>query len=241
MPTKWYQGEVERIENLSENTREFSLKVIDEQQFDFVPGQFITLDLPVSDKRLNRWRSYSLADMPDGNNIKLCISKMEGGLGTTYLFDEVRPGSVLKFKGPDGNFVLPEKIESDLVFVCNGTGVAPFRSMIKHIYRNNLIHSKIHLIFGGRTIDNILYREEFEQLASEQKEFDYDVAISREDVSDNGFYSGYVHQIYLEKYGQLDDQIFFLCGWTEMIDEAVANLLLKLGADKSQIKYELYG
>ena len=241
MPTKWYEGQVIGIKDLSSTTREFILEVKDEEEVTYKPGQFITLDLPVSEKRLNRWRSYSLADQPNGNIIELCISKMEGGIGTSYLFEDVAVGSLLKFKGPDGNFILPEKIENDLVFICNGTGIAPFRSMIRSIYSNETNHKNIHLIFGGKTQDSILYKDEFETLAENNSEFDYDIAISREEVTNKKHYSGRIHQIYMEKHVDVKDKVFYLCGWTEMIDEAVANLLLKLGVNKSQIKYELYG
>ncbi|MDV7396219.1 hypothetical protein RZS08_32800, partial [Arthrospira platensis SPKY1] len=55
-------------------------------------------------------------------------------------------------------------------------------------------------------------------------------------------YKGYVHQVYLERYAQPDPGVaFYLCGWSNMIDDAVANLIVKLGYDKSQIHYELYG
>ena len=53
---------------------------------------------------------------------------------------------------------------------------------------------------------------------------------------------GHVHQVYLEKYADVQpDRRFYLCGWSNMIDEAVANLLVKIGYDRRQIIYELYG
>ena len=84
------------------------------------------------------------------------------------------------------------------------------------------------------------YREEFEQLARDYQWFSYDVALSREDEWTG--HKGYIHDIYMKKYvNNIFDKRFYLCGWTPMIDEAVANLLLKLKVDKSYIHYELYG
>ncbi|MEK7254250.1 MAG: FAD-binding oxidoreductase [Bacteroidota bacterium] len=249
MPVKWFDCHLVRTEDTSKETKRFWLEIQDENHFDFQAGQFVTMDLPVGEKRLQRWRSYSIANPPDGSNLlEFCIVHLDGGLATQYLFDVAKPGTNIRFKGPDGAFVLPEKIEKDLVFICTGTGVAPFRSMIQDLHRKNLPHQNIHLIFGTRWKDGILYREEFETLAQTMPGFRYSVALSREeelppDGQNMEFRRGYVHQFYLENYAgkPLTDVDFYICGWSKMIDEAVANLLLKLGCERSQIKYELYG
>jgi ferredoxin-NADP reductase len=241
MPTTWHDGIVRKIELVSPNVRHFQVEVLGVPSFDFVAGQFITLDLPIGEKRLQRWRSYSIANAPNGSNqLELCIVNASEGLGSTYLFDEIQEGSMLKIKGPDGGFVLPEKIEKDLVFICTGTGIAPFRSMIHALQKSGKTHRKLHLIFGTQVETGILYRDEFEKLASEMPGFQYDVALSRQ--ADWPGRKGHIHQIYLEQYScPHPDVTFYLCGWRNMIDEAVDNLVVKLGYDRKQIHYELYG
>lgn len=242
MPAKWYHGTVTNIISLNETTRQFTLEIDQpEVPFEFKPGQFITMDLPVGDKRLDRWRSYSIASKPDSSGkLELCIVRSENGKGTAYLFDEVKPGHKIKFKGPDGSFVLPEDLTREIIMVCTGTGLAPFRSMLLHIDAHDIPFHKIHLIFGTRKSEHILYREELSQLYQKYKNFEYSIALSREDSQ--GCARGYVHQIYLEKYKDPDpNRLFMICGWSQMIDEAVANLLAIPGYNQSQIKYELYG
>lgn len=199
------------------------------------------MDLPIGEKRLQRWRSYSIANPPDHSKLlEFCIVNAEEGLGSKYLFEEVREGSTLKFKGPDGGFVLPEKIEKDLVLICTGTGIAPFRSMIWDLKKNHKPHRNIHLIFGTREESGILYRDEWEEIRQSTPGFSYDVALSRQENWPG--WKGYVHQIYLEKYtSPRPDVDFYICGWSNMIDEAVAKLLLQLKYERSQIHYELYG
>lgn len=238
----WYNSTVVKIEQAAPNVRRFWLETPDAPRPDFRAGQFITFDLPVGEKRLQRWRSYSIASAPgdDPNLLELCIVRAPDGLATRYLFDDVQPGSTLRWKGPEGTFCLPDTLEKDLVLICTGTGVAPFRSMLRDLQHSGKPHRNIHLIFGARTEADILYRAEFEALARSMPGFRYDVALSRQ--PDWSGYKGYVHQIYLEHYAQKrPDVAFYLCGWTNMIDEAVANLLVKLGYDRSQILYELYG
>lgn len=248
MPWKWYDSKVVRIEDQTENTKRFWVEASEEPALDFKAGQFVTMDLPIDKKRLKRWRSYSIANHPDGSNqLEFCIVRLDGGAGTKYLFEDIEVGSSIRFKGPDGAFVLPEKVESDLVFICTGTGVAPFRSMIWDLYLNKKPHRNIHLIFGTRYADGILYREEFEELMEKMPGFRYSVALSREeDPSRYDFsfdvYKGYVHQVYRKFHGEKRDDVhFYICGWSNMIDDAVENLLVKLAYDKSQIHYELYG
>ncbi len=241
MPT-WYQSTVVRIEQAGPSVRRFFLETPDVPRPDFRAGQFITMDLPVGEKRLQRWRSYSIAGAPDDdpNLLELCIVRAPEGLATRYLFDEVQVGSTLRWKGPEGTFCLPETIEKDLVLICTGTGVAPFRSMLRDLQHTGKPHRDIHLIFGARTEADILYRAEFEELVRTMPGFRYDIALSRQ--PDWSGYKGYVHQIYLEYYAQKrPDVAFYLCGWGNMIDDAVANLLIKSGYDRSQILYELYG
>ncbi len=241
MAWKWYDSKVVKIEDESPSVKRFYLEIEDVEDFEFEAGQFVTLDLPISEKRLKRWRSYSIANPPDGTNvIELCIVLLEGGLGSTYLFKEVGIGSSIRFKGPSGAFYLPKEINDDLVLVCTGTGVAPFRSMIHNLLNKNMDRKKIHLIFGARKEEDILYREEFEQLAADHPEFTYDVCLSREDHWEG--YRGYVHQVYMEKYPEHPEETrFYLCGWSQMIDEAVEKLLLNKKVDKKNIIYELYG
>jgi ferredoxin-NADP reductase len=241
MPTIWYESVVTRIAIEAPNVRRFWIQTPEIAQHDFRAGQFLTFDLPIGDKRLQRWRSYSIASAPDGSNIlELCIVRSAAGAGSRYFFETIEVGSTLRWKGPDGAFYLPETIENDLVLICTGTGIAPFRSMLLDLQNRQAAHRKIHLIFGCRTEADILYRTELEALAAQNNWFQYDVALSRQ--SDGPGVLGYVHQLYLEKYKTVrPDLAFYICGWSKMIDETVANLIVHLGYDRQQVHYELYG
>ena len=243
----WRTGKVIRIEQQTASTRRFFIQVPELDVFDFIPGQFVTLDLPIHEKTNKRWRSYSIASNPDGTNIfELCIVLLEGGAGTTYLFNEIKEGAELTLRGPVGVFTLPEPIEKDLFLVCTGTGIAPFRSMIKNIIAHKIYHQKIHIIFGCRTKDDVLYLAEMKTLMKEDDDFIFHVAYSREEVNEPYAYSGYVHPIY-EKIcteNKFDDALkpanFYLCGWRGMIDEATKKIM-ELGYEKKSIHVEIYG
>lgn len=235
----WRTGNVIRITQETPNTRRFWIQIPELEYFDFKPGQFVTLDLPIHEQRNKRWRSYSIASWPDSSNIiELVIVFLEGGAGTTYLFNEVREGSELLLRGPQGVFTLPEVLEKNLFLVCTGTGIAPFRSMVKYLQLHSLDHRDIHLIFGCRTKDDLLYYSEMKELDRSMKGFHYHPTLSRE--MREGFSQGYVHQLYQTLCTEHPEALFFLCGWKQMIDEARLRIT-EMGYDKKSIHLELYG
>lgn len=238
----WRTGKVIRIEQATLNTRRFWIKIPELEVFNFKPGQFVTLDLPIHEKRNKRWRSYSIASYADGTNvIELVIVLLEGGAGTQYLFNEVKKGTELQLRGPQGVFVLPEIIDKDLFLICTGTGVAPFRSMVQYLNKHNISHKNIYLIFGCRTKQDLLYAEELQQLEGTLSNFTYLPTFSRELKEDTSVRHGYVHAVYeqiLE--AQKPAAQFFLCGWKQMVDEAKQRIIA-LGYTKQDVHLELYG
>src|ERR1700716_2593789 len=106
----WRTGKIIRIEQAIHNTRRYWIEVPELDVFDFKPGQFVTLDLPIHEKANKRWRSYSIASPPDNTNIfELVVSFMEGGAGTNYLFNVAQEGTELTYRGAQGVFLLPEQ------------------------------------------------------------------------------------------------------------------------------------
>ena len=245
----WRTGKIIKIENETGATKRFWIEVPDLQVFDFKPGQFVTLDLPIHEKPNKRWRSYSIASWPDGTNVfELVIVWLEGGAGTTYLFNEVGVGSELTFRGPQGVFILPEIIDRDLFLVCTGTGIAPFRSMVHYIAMHNMPHKNIYLIFGCRQLGDALYGAEMREFGKELPAFHYLPTFSRENPDDKSIRRGYVHTVYEEITQEKPrtegespcPAYFYLCGWKNMVDEAKQRIQA-LGFDRKAIHLELYG
>jgi ferredoxin-NADP reductase len=234
----WRTGKVIRIENETSDTKRYWIEVPELTSFDFTPGQFVTLDLPIHEKVNKRWRSYSIASWPDGTNVfELVIVLDKRGLGTPYLFNEIHVGSDLTFRGAQGVFTLKEPLDKDIFMICTGTGIAPFRSMINHIKNHNIPHQNIYLVFGCRTKDTLLYYNELANLQNELPGFKYLPTLSREEWEGH---SGYVHAIYESLCAERKPASFFLCGWKGMIDEAKKRIT-DMGYDKKAIHQEVYG
>ncbi|MGJ7031300.1 ferredoxin--NADP reductase [Niabella hirudinis] len=237
MPLTWLTGTIVNIIDETYNTRRYFIQVDEADHFDFTAGQFVTLDLPIHEKPNKRWRSYSIASAPNGTAVyELLIVLVEDGLGTPYMFKNWAVGSKVTFRGPLGVFTLKEEqLQQELFLVCTGTGIAPFRSMLHTLVRENLPHKHIYLIYGCRTQQDLLYYEEMKNLGLEN--FHYIPTLSREEWEGK---TGYVHAIYEEHAGGKAGANFFLCGWKNMIDEA-RRRIVEMGFDKKAVHFELYG
>jgi|TARA_B110000914_G_C15411282_1_gene421955 NAD(P)H-flavin reductase len=229
----WTKALFYSIEKVSKLTRKFHIK-IEDNNFSYIAGQFIQIKIN------NLIRSYSIASYIENSNfVELIIVKLEGGAATSFLFDNVKEGDYLEVKGPLGKFVLPEIINNDIFFICTGTGIAPFRSMLQYIILKKINYQNIYLFFGTRTKKDLLYFDEMSNLKNFMNNFNYIPILSREKWAGN---SGYVHEQYLNiiKNKSLNDPIFYLCGWKDMIKEARTNLK-GLGFESKKIKLEIYG
>lgn len=241
--SKWKPAVITRIQQRTETVRSFWLALSDREKLEFRPGQFLTLDLPIGKTRRDGWRSYSIASAPDDTNeAELCIVQLPDGKGTEYLFHLAEVGTELLTKEPGGVFTLPDRpLDYDVVMICTGTGIAPFRSMLKQRLAQETVN--FHLIFGCRTAADLLYRDELEQMIEEYPNFTYTATLSRESPMKADFevVQGYVHQVYERDYAEVRPGVkFYLCGWSQMVDEAHERLL-KLGYAKEQVILELYG
>lgn len=235
----WRTGKVIRIEDETYNTKRYWIQVPDVENFDFTPGQFVTLDLPIHEKPNKRWRSYSIASWPDGSNIfELLIVLVEDGAGTPWIWNNISVGSEFVMRGPQGVFVLHEEnLSKDLFLISTGTGIAPFRSMTQYIKLHNIAHENIYMIFGCRTQRDLLYYDELKQLQEELPKFQFIPTLSREEWLGK---RGYVHALYEELCHTKQPATFFICGWKAMIDEAKRRIQ-ELGYDRKSIHQELYG
>ena len=243
----WQKGRIIEINQVAPTTRSFFIEVADTNSIDFEPGQFITLDLPIHTQKNRRWRSYSISSHPNKTNIvELVIVYLEGGAGSNFLFNETKVGDELTFRGPLGKFVLPSTLDKDLYLICTGTGIAPFRSMIHHIQTKNIPYKNIYLIFGCRTFDYCLYKDELIQLQNQMLNFFYHPCFSREEIIPGWGTKGYVHDVYKDLLqskklnNNLSPAYFYLCGWKNMLDDA-RNKIVEIGYEKKDIHYELYG
>jgi NAD(P)H-flavin reductase len=127
---------------------------------------------------------------------------------------------------------------SDSILVSTGTGVAPFRSMLKAVLARDAAHHQFTLIFGVRYEHNLMYREEFERLAEHHPNFHFRPTLSRPEDNWTGL-RGHVQGHLIEALGERRDIDVYVCGLKLMVDD-VRLRLKEMGFDRKRIIYEKY-
>lgn len=127
-------------------------------QLPYQAGQFI--NLLVADKT---WRSYSVASTPTEDEIELVIRYVPDGIGSEAI-KKWSVGAEIEFKGAFGHFGLSDTAEAVLHFCATGTGIAPFKAMIREEGRKESPRT-MHLYYGGRDTEDLAYLAELKNWA----------------------------------------------------------------------------
>jgi len=237
MAYTFHDCSVESVTQETEHVRRFRIRWPEELSKSFRAGQFVLLNLPIESRVTTR--SYSIASPPQLEGFfDLIISRNPTGLGSTYLFEQVQPGSIVQVSHVLGKFLLPDPIDDDICFICTGTGLAPFRSQLLDIFHRGIPHRRLILIFGNRFERDILYRQELEDLAKEYDTLTFIPVLSRDNPGWTGR-NGYVHAVYEELFADRRPAWFYICGWADMLREA-RQRIAAMGYDKSRIRFESY-
>jgi ferredoxin-NADP reductase len=231
MPATQYRATVERIESLSYNVRSFRLRLADPPKLEFKAGQFIIMNVPHEGKTVKR--AYSVASPPHDPAIELCIQHVEGGIASTW-FWKLKEGEQVSLSGPHGTFLLKEPLEYDPVFIATGTGVAPMRAMIKHLFQTGFTRD-VWLLFGTRYEHALLYESEFRSLAQMRHNFHYIPTVSRPKEWHGEV--GHVQQSFQKHITDISNKEIYLCGWLEVV-KAVCKDLEGFGVPKEKLHYE---
>jgi ferredoxin-NADP reductase len=232
---QFFEATVEGVTDFGNDTRHFDLAFEPGQRMNFIPGQFVAVLCPKDGKVIRR--AYSIASPPEEDRgLALIVKLVQGGVVTTW-FWSLKRGDKIRVHGPFGRFVLPERIDFDVAFVAVGTGIAPFRSMIRHLLPRGF-ERRIQLLFGTRYESSIPYHEEWLDLAMRYPGFSYVPTISRPSPSWTGE-RGYVQTKIEKLFPNPQGKRVYICGLTEMI-QAVQEACLKQGFRKDQIFSEKY-
>jgi ferredoxin-NADP reductase len=216
------------------------------QALDFVPGQFLQVHFDYADGTATR-RSYSLANrhdapMPAGGTVEIAVSYVPGGAATA-LFEALRIGQTVQASGPFGRFTLqPGDQNARYLLLATGTGVTPYRSMLPALAR--LMDERgveVVLLQGARTLEELLYGEEFRSFADAHARFRYLPCLSRglPATPHADMRHGYVQQFLKEIAPDPARDIAYLCGNPDMVD-AGFEALKRAGLVPAQLRREKY-
>ena len=234
----WQLGTV--IELVDETSRARSI-VLDVPEWPgHRAGQHVDVRLTAEDG-YQAQRSYSIASAPEDDELVLTVERLEDGEVSSYLVDELRPGDSLELRGPVGGFFVWEAaFGGPLLLVAGGSGVVPFRSIVRH-HRAVASDVPLRLLYSARTLDDVLYRDELDRLAA-SREVDVRFTLTREWPDGWSGYRGRINGDLLAEVGWPADErpLVYVCGPTAFVETA-ASSLVELGYDPGRIRTERFG
>lgn len=198
-------------------------------------------------------RAYSMANYPleEGVimlNVRIATPPprdlaLPAGKMSSYIWS-LKPGDEVTISGPFGEFFAKET-EAEMVFIGGGAGMAPMRSHIFDQLKRLKTKRKVSFWYGARSKREIFYEEDFDQLAKENDNFEWHVALSDPLEEDNWTgYTGFIHNVILENYLKdheaPEDCEFYMCG-PPMMNAAVINMLKELGVEDENILLDDFG
>jgi ferredoxin-NADP reductase len=212
----------------------------DNTPFPFIPGQFITFHFEVDGVALQR--SYSIASI-EGKTaaIEIAISPFVGGPGTKFLFS-MQPGDTVMTSGPFGRLVLRDEQPARYILVATGTGVTPYRAMLPELARRTReTDLKVIILQGVQAPTDLLYGADFLAYAKENPRLEFHAYYSRGLPEQPAAYEhqGYVQTSFETFNPNPEQDIFYLCGNPQMIDDAFT-LLREKGFQTNSVRREKY-
>lgn len=204
------------------------------------------------------FRAYSMANHPaEGNIIKLNIRiasppwdnakkrfmDVNPGIASSYVF-AMKPGDKITMSGPYGEFFI-KPTEREMMFIGGGAGMAPLRSQVLDQLNTKNTKRKMTYWYGGRSLRELFYTEDFRELEEKNPNFKYHIALSEpleEDKWDG--YTGFIHNVlyenYLKHHEEPEEIEYYLCGPPLML-QASMKMLEDLGVPEENIAFDDFG
>ena len=201
----------------------------------------------------NTIRAYSMANYPEEKgvvkfNIRIATpppgSKgIPPGIMSTYVFN-LKPGDKVTVYGPFGEFFAKDT-DAEMVFIGGGAGMAPMRSHIFDQLKRLKSKRKISFWYGARSLRELFYQDEYDQLAAENDNFEWHVAMSDPQPEDNwDGLTGFIHNVlfeqYLKDHPAPEDCEYYMCG-PPIMNQSVIKMLEGLGVEPENIMLDDFG
>ncbi len=214
-----------------------------ENDYRFIPGQYLTLETEIDGEKVRR--SYSLCSSPLDGELRVAIKKVEYGQFSSWANEKLNVGTEMEVMTPDGNFYTELKADhkKNYVAFAAGSGITPVYSIMKSVLEMEP-NSTFTLFYGNKTSHSVIFRDKIDGLKNRyMNRLEVHHVLSREDQGTD-YLKGRIDEAkcmhFSEKFFDAEKvDAFFLCGPEAMIN-CVSDTLQKIGVDKSKIHYELF-
>ncbi len=236
---------------------DFAKDIFVEEEYRDEWDKFKMWDLKMKNTE-EQFRAYSMANHPAEDNIVMLniriatppwdrktnsFMKVNPGVCSSFIFSR-KPGDKVMVSGPYGEFHT-KKTNREMMFIGGGAGMAPMRSHIFHLFHTVKTDRKATFWYGGRSLRELFYIDEFQQIENDFPNFKFHVALSEPKPEDNWKgYTGFIHQVimdnYLKQHPEPEEIEYYLCG-PPMMNAAVFKMLDELGVPNEMIAFDDFG
>lgn len=224
----------------NENTATFTFRAPSGAWFDYQPGQFVTLDLPVPGGNVQR--TYTISSSPSRPlSISITVKAQESSIGTRWMLDHLKPGMKIKAYGPSGIFSFHRHPAKKYLFISAGSGITPMMSMTTWAWDSGEMPD-ITFVHAARRPSEIIFKERLEQFANRVPGLKLRFTVQEPDPFRTWLgYEGRLNQIMLGLMAPdyLEREVF--CCGPESFMQAVRDMLNALGFDMSRYHQESFG
>lgn len=203
----------------------------------FKAGQYLTFRFEIGNAVVTR--SYSIASSPSSalnGEYQITVKRISDGFVSDYILDNWAVGDKVTAYAPEGNLTYcPLRDAENIVGIAGGSGITPFLSLARAIDEGNEDCS-LTLLYGCRTSAEILFKDELDSLAKNEK---INVVYVLSHSDEEGFEKGFVGADIIGKYAPDADYSIFVCGPGGMYKFLEAELP-KLNKEKKFIRFEVF-
>ncbi|MEV7244507.1 MULTISPECIES: globin domain-containing protein [unclassified Streptomyces] len=200
--------------------------------YPFVAGQYVTVETPWVPRQ---WRQYSPAHAPrPDSRLTFHVRAVSGGKVSNALVHHARLGDPVRLGPPEGDMVLRQTPQRDLLFVAGGTGLAPIRALIEEAARDGIGDAReVSLFIGARTADELYGLDDMLRMSQRYHWLRVRAAVSHERIAG---LEGTLPEV-LAEFGPWYRHEAYLCGPPQMLGEAV-QALRRHGVPPRHIHYD---
>lgn len=206
---------------------------IDGPPLRYAPGQFMVINLSMA-PGLSESHPFTISSGPDDPFLRVSAKAVGDFTGA---LPEVTAGSAVTVDAPYGVFSYTRVPGDSLVFIAGGIGITPFLSQLRHL-RTSGDASKVRLIWGNKTAEDICFEEELNAAKSELADFSYVHVLSADENWDGE--RGFITRDLVERHvDDIEEAEFFVCGPPAMMNTVVP-MLKSMGAPRRRIQFERF-
>lgn len=221
------------------NVVTYSFRTPTNNWFSFAPGQFITLELPMSD--VPEYRTYTISSSPSRPlSLSITVKINEGSIGSKWMLQNLELGMKLRAFGPVGEFNLYKHTANKYCFISGGSGITPMISMTKYLFDRGG-DADISFIHCARSPSDIIAKDEIERLSKRVPSIQVSwIVAEKNPFSVWTGYTGRINQLILElTTPDFFEREIFCCG-PEMFMQTVRDILNAVGFDMNHYHEESF-